>query len=467
MKDARVDFRANPRLIPDDVRLRFGGGDDAQLVWSTADAGNHSLVLALGDSNQALHVTDAGAVATDWNVAADTHPALYLHSNTTPATDYLKIGGHDGTSATIDLVGGTTLKIAFDGSAEVEISATALSPSSDGGNALGTTSLGWNGLHLNTGTAINWENGDVTLTHAAGKVTWGGDGAVEIDFANHEMTNVDINSGAIDGTVIGAASVAAGSFAAVVGATGTFSDILKSDDTTGSNSTTSGSGQFAGGIGVAGNGYFGGQQLNVISSQSGGSTNLKVQNSNNDASSHAKLTIMTGGEDSSSDAYIEFTFNFGTDVDWRVGMDNSNTDAFVWSDGVALGTNDRMRLAKATGVLSVDGDGGGSDDPVALFDDDDDAELALRFAYAHPAAPAIGVVTMEQWRANRELMVEKGLAEWAEQSEGRDRLMYNVQPMMRMLAGGIYQNREALVQEVASLREEMGVMERQLKAIGA
>ena len=224
MSDATIDFHSNPRLVPDDVTLRFGTGNDTRLCWSTADAGNHSLVLALGDANQALHVTDAGAVATDWNVAADTHPALYLHSNTTPATDYLKIGGHDGTSATIDLVGGTTLKIAFDGSAEIDISATALSPSIDGGNALGTTSLGWNGLHLNTGTAISWENGDVTLTHAAGKLTLGGDGAVEFDFANHEMTNVDIDSGAIDGTVIGAASAAAGTFAALVSTSLSVSD---------------------------------------------------------------------------------------------------------------------------------------------------------------------------------------------------------------------------------------------------
>ena len=36
-----------------------------------------------------------------------------------------------------------------------------------------------------------------------------------IDFSDEDMTNVDINSGAIDGTVIGAASAAAGSFAAL------------------------------------------------------------------------------------------------------------------------------------------------------------------------------------------------------------------------------------------------------------
>ncbi|KKK63899.1 hypothetical protein LCGC14_2989660, partial [marine sediment metagenome] len=42
----------------------------------------------------------------------------------------------------------------------------------------------------------------MTLTHSAGKLTWGGDGTVEIDFSSHEMTNVDINSGTIDGVTI-------------------------------------------------------------------------------------------------------------------------------------------------------------------------------------------------------------------------------------------------------------------------
>jgi len=57
---------------------------------------------------------------------------------------------------------------------ELQLDGLALSPSSDGGIALGTTSLGYNGLHLNTGTAINWENSDVTITHAANTLAFAG-----------------------------------------------------------------------------------------------------------------------------------------------------------------------------------------------------------------------------------------------------------------------------------------------------
>ena len=63
-------------------------------------------------------------------------------------------------------------------------------------------------------------------------------------------------------------------------------------------------------------------------------------------------------------------------------------------------------------------------------------------------------------------MVELGVAEWAEQEGGPDRLMYHVQPMMRMLAGGIYQTRAQLAEEVTSLRRELAEVDSKLKAIG-
>ena len=134
-----------------------------------------------------------------------------------------------------------------------------------------------------------------------------------------------------------------------------------------------------------------------------------------------------------------------------MGLDNSDSDLFVFSDGAQIGSSNRVTLVVSSGVLSVDGDGGGSDDPVLLFDDYDDAALAQTFAYAHPVAPEMGLVTQEQWQANRELLVELGIAGWAVQESGPDHLMYHLQPMLRMLAGGIYQNRAMM----DGLRSEM------------
>lgn len=111
--------------VADDDSLILGTGNDTELLWSTGDASNHAAVVALGAS-QALHITDVGAKATDWNVSADTNPTLYIHSDTTPATDYLRIGAHSGTAADIDVVGGTTLNLKIAGTAEVLMTASVL-----------------------------------------------------------------------------------------------------------------------------------------------------------------------------------------------------------------------------------------------------------------------------------------------------------------------------------------------------
>lgn len=132
------------KTMADAIDLALGGSDDALVRWSTGDASNHALVVGLGDTSQALHITDKGAIATDWNIAATTHPNLYIHSNTTPATDYLRIGDHDGTTAYIDVVGGTTLDLEIDGTTVVTITNAA------GG---GTSSL----LHL-TSTNVGATN---------------------------------------------------------------------------------------------------------------------------------------------------------------------------------------------------------------------------------------------------------------------------------------------------------------------
>lgn len=112
--------------LTDGDDLVFGDGSDAQIRWSTGDASNHALVIGLGDTNQALHITDNAAKTTDWNISATTHPNVYIHSNTTPATDYLRLGDHDGTTAYIDVVGGTTLIFQIAATSELSLSASQL-----------------------------------------------------------------------------------------------------------------------------------------------------------------------------------------------------------------------------------------------------------------------------------------------------------------------------------------------------
>jgi hypothetical protein len=121
---ARSDH-AHRAVVLDGVEIEFGTGYDAVIGWETGDASNHTLVLGLADANQAIHIADKSAIGTDWDVIADTHPSVYIHSDTTPATDYLKLW-HDGTDGFVDSEGGT-LALAIAGTAVVTITATLVS----------------------------------------------------------------------------------------------------------------------------------------------------------------------------------------------------------------------------------------------------------------------------------------------------------------------------------------------------
>jgi hypothetical protein len=75
------------------------------------------------------------------------------------------------------------LEVGIGGTNEITLTATDLAPSTDAGSALGTTALAWNGLHLNTATAINWENGEVTITETDGNTLTIAGTATLIDLA--------------------------------------------------------------------------------------------------------------------------------------------------------------------------------------------------------------------------------------------------------------------------------------------
>ena len=57
---------------------------------------------------------------------------------------------------------------------EIKMVANALTPVTSDGAALGTSSLMWSDLFLASGSVINFNNGDITLTHASNKLTLAG-----------------------------------------------------------------------------------------------------------------------------------------------------------------------------------------------------------------------------------------------------------------------------------------------------
>ena len=93
----------------------------------------------------------------------------------------------------------TTLNLAIGGSDEVTLTATALSPAVSDGNALGTTSLMWGDLFLASGGVINFNAGDITITHSANVLAFAGGTSYTFDVA--------ILPSATDGAALGSATV--------------------------------------------------------------------------------------------------------------------------------------------------------------------------------------------------------------------------------------------------------------------
>jgi hypothetical protein len=211
-------------------------------ITSTAGAGvlafaagtTHAIQNANGDSNIVLDSAD-GDVTFNGDIRVNGND----------------IKGSDGVAA-ITLEGDGTGIIVNDLQSVGTISAAAVS----GSGAAELKSLHCDSVDLDggaiDGTVIGAASAAAgTFTTFTATTSNLGTLGSNVDHANFNSTNVDIDSGAIDGTVIGASSVAAGSFAALAGTTGTFSGVLKSDDTTEATSTTDGSLQTDGGLSVA------------------------------------------------------------------------------------------------------------------------------------------------------------------------------------------------------------------------
>jgi hypothetical protein len=207
-----------------------------------------------------------------------------------------------------------------------------LVPSSDSARDLGTSALQWAEAHIDTGYIDA-----ITVTGTS------------------TLTTVDINGGNIDGTTIGAASVAAGSFAAVVGTTGVYSGILKTDDTTEATSTTDGSLQTDGGLSVAKSVVIG-DDLDLLSDgaiMNIGSTSkftLTDQSANNCvmAASGARLAFGNAGEYITGDGTdLKIVSSNDIDVTGDLDVVGSVTSTLISALASASGTTTIGSATKA------------------------------------------------------------------------------------------------------------------------
>ena len=70
----------------------------------------------------------------------------------------------------------------------VDDTTNAMHPSTNDAGVLGTSSLSWSDLFLASGAVINFNAGNVTLTHSAGVLTLGGSGAATLALGTNSIT---------------------------------------------------------------------------------------------------------------------------------------------------------------------------------------------------------------------------------------------------------------------------------------
>lgn len=93
---------------------------------------------------------------------------------------------------------------------------------------------------------------------------------------------------------------------------------------------------------------------NVVASKSSAGANVTVQATNSDntnGASNAGVEIASGGA-SGGDPYLSFQISGVGASTVSMGLDNSDSDAFVMSNSTALGTSNMMRLTQA-GALTM------------------------------------------------------------------------------------------------------------------
>lgn len=142
--------------------LAFAGASSGYtfdaLTTITAANANALAVGANGSTNPVLKVDSATAsVATGLSITGAAAASRVAVAAISSGTD-------EGLS--IDAKGSGTIRLGATSTGAVEFSRNAVPTASDG-SALGTTALMWSDLFLASGGVINFNNGDVTITHSA------------------------------------------------------------------------------------------------------------------------------------------------------------------------------------------------------------------------------------------------------------------------------------------------------------
>jgi hypothetical protein len=335
----------------------------------------------------------------------------------------------------------TDNKIIFRVSAadEVELVANVLEPVTSDGVALGTTSLMWSDLFLASGSVINFNAGDITLTHSSNTLTVAGG---TLAAAAITGTTIDATTDFTIGSTIITDGVITDSSGLQIAANidlalNTLSNVGASGNNWTSASLT----------------HSGTSLSSVERTSSGTNSRLNVfdisHKTNGNMSAGFGPTLRFLHEDSNSGGKETGKLSF------RVEGADDVTDfvltTFINPSGTTV-ENDVLKVTSA-GVLSVDlGSGTGTDGDhteIDIFDDYDDPVELQR--YTHMQSEKYS--TIDERATSFEKMLDMGIISEVPSSSSGYHM--NLQPMVRLLAGGIYQNRERIDAQHEAIDERL------------
>ena len=351
-------------IIPDSDKFKFGTGADASIYFDATNLviADENIPVSIGHSSST--VTIAGNLTVNGTTTSVNQ--TYIDVTNAFVFEGATADNYETTLAIIDPTADATINLPAMGAGTYYLPVLAVASTT----SITSTPAELNILDGVTATYAELNYVDiVTLgTAAASKaLTWAADStwtAAGGTCANlGTVTTVDINGGTIDGAVIGGAATAAGSFAALAGTTGTFSGILKTDDTTDATSTTDGSLQTDGGLSVAKDGIFG-NDVKLLTDASvfamGVGSDFTITH---DGSTGATIATGATGLAINTDT---ITVSSANSTDPVMILKNTNTDA----------NGARLRFVKDAGEAGADSDNIG----VIEFYGDDTAQTQTVFA---------------------------------------------------------------------------------------
>jgi hypothetical protein len=194
--------------------LYINGAAHIDALGQSLDAGDYNIsnLNALTASAIQVEVLDVVQInsVTQSDVTLEVADKLIVSalsaSSANSSGGGLKIGGGSTISGHASMLwdhANSALDFNIGGTTEMRLADGVLRPETDNDVDLGASGAEFKDLYLDGVAYVDTLNADAL--------------GANLDHANFNSTNVDIDSGAIDGTVIGANSAAAGTFAAIIG----------------------------------------------------------------------------------------------------------------------------------------------------------------------------------------------------------------------------------------------------------